>query len=205
MKKLKLIIADNHAMFRDSMELVLNYQSDIEVIDSVPNGKLLLQSIKRNPPNVVLLDIEMPEMNGYEALKAISQNYSYIKVIVVSLHSEKSVMLDLISKGAHGFVPKHFDTEYLMTAIRTVSRNGYYISKETDQKADSSVKKESILSGRETEILNLLLDGKTLKEIGHCLCIKETTVKFHKNNIHIKTNTKGNAQLVKFAIENNLI
>lgn len=206
MQKLKVIIADDHAMYRQGLSSVLKEDKNLDVIAEAENGKVLLDYLTKIIPDVIILDLDMPVMNGYETLEIISQKYPYIRVIINSIYQEKTIMLDLISKGAHGFVPKCFEVIDLIKAIKIANEDGYYISKSNGRHQKSVLPgTKPILTAREKEILKLLIAGKKSKEIAALLKIELSTVNYHKENIYVKTNTDGIAQLVCYSLDHDLV
>ena len=214
MNLIKIAIAEDHHLVRQGMVALLNEDPNIDIIFDVENGKLLLEKLPSNVPDIILLDIEMPVMNGKEALIEIRKTYPAINVIIISAHYEDAYITEFIIKGAKGFLPKNCDIEKVVEAIYAVNTQGYYFdSKVSKSLVAKLVKSEQIapvfnstpLSDREIEILKLTCEERTNKEISDLLNISKRTVEGHRKKILEKTNSKNIAGLVMYAIKHNII
>lgn len=210
--KIKIAIVDDHELFRKALiSLLANYKS-ISIIQEASNGKELLKSLDSKKTNIVLLDIDMPEMNGIETYKVIRKKYPSIKVIILSMHQENSFMADLIIKGVNGFVTKGSSINTLMETINGVNENGFYFKQNinaeivkalnTNEKVEEGIE---LLTAREVEILKLICKGDSHKQIASKLFITPRTVDFHKANLYKKTETNCTANLFEYAMKKGLI
>lgn len=213
-EKVSIIIADDHNLVRQSISVALETQKGFKVVGQAENGKVLLELVRLHKPDVVILDLEMPVMNGWEALDEIREHFPSCKVVILSMHFEGLLIRDLVVRGARGFLPKSSDFETLINAIYEVNHLGYFFSK----KISSSIVQELLMSKvidpsfrqfnlNEGEIDTLLMicDDKTTKEIAMKLEVSDRTVERHKTSLYRKTNAKTTAGLVLFALKNNLI
>lgn len=212
--QIKIIIADDHNLVRQSIAIAIGVDDSLCVSAQADNGRQLLELMSVTEPDVVLLDLEMPVMNGWDALDHIKSNYPKCKVIVLSMHFENLFIRDLVARGAHGFLPKHSDFETLISAIHDVIELGYYFS-ETVSKAivkellvSNAIDprfKDIRLSDKERETLLLVCDDKLTKEIASILDVSERTVERYKASLYEKTRAKTSAGLVLYALKNHII
>jgi two-component system nitrate/nitrite response regulator NarL len=208
----KIIVAENHMLTRKAYMSLLKDLGYTSVVGEAANGKELLELLDATTPDIILLDIEMPVMNGKDALKAIKQRFPELKVIMLSFHTEETLMIEYIKLGASAFLTKDCSPEILEETIKLVRNEGFCYSKSiskalvnelTGKNGGASV--ENKLTQRETQIVILVCEGKTNKEIARRLNIVVKTVDFHKANIYKKTNTYTAAGLYNFALKKNLI
>jgi DNA-binding NarL/FixJ family response regulator len=210
--KIKIAIADDHELFRKALiSLLANYPS-VSITQEASNGKELLKSLDPKKTNIVLLDIDMPEMNGIETYKIIRKKYPSIKVIILSMHQENSFMADLIIRGVNGFVTKGSSIDTLMETINGVNEKGFYFKQNINSeivkalnKNEKAEKEIELLTTREIEILKLICKGDSHKQIAGKLFITTRTVDFHKANLYKKTNTNCPANLYEYAVKKGLI
>jgi len=213
---IKVAVVDDHHIFRSGVVALLSDYKDMEVVLQASNGMDLLNQLrsKRHTPHVVLLDIEMPEMNGIETTLLLKKEFPKTKIIILTMHNEEEFIFDLMSKGANGFLPKDKSVDAVIDAIYAVMQKGYYYNDQITQaiiKGNSgSLKAPQLLSkaaltDREIEIVKLICEQKTNKEIGEILFISARTVDHHKNNIFTKIGTKTTIGIVMFAMQTRLI
>lgn len=213
-EKIKILIADDHTLVRQSIAMALEYDRAFVVIGQAENGKIVLDLVKKNVPDVILLDLDMPVMNGWETMDLLKKNYPKIKVVIVSMHFEGLLIKDLVNRGACGFLPKNSDFETLINAIHDVNEVGYFFSK----KISTAIVKELVMSNsiqptfsnvklteKELEILLMICHDKLMKEIADELGLSERSVERHKAELYKKTNSKTYAGLALFAVKNNLL
>lgn len=212
MKKIKVFLVDDHKLFRNGLSLLLEGEKDIVVNGEAENGKQFCEAILKEVPDVVLMDIEMPEMDGFETTELTCNKYPELKVIALTMFGEEQYYLKMIEAGAKGFLLKNSDIEEVIKAIKTVYEGGTYFSQEilyNMVKNIKEVRKDAgppvQLSVREQEILDLICKGLSNTEIASELNISKRTVEKHRSNILIKTQTYNTASLVMFAVENRLI
>jgi DNA-binding NarL/FixJ family response regulator len=212
MKKIKVFLVDDHKLFRNGLTLLMENEKEIVVTGEAENGKQFCEYLDQEQPDVVLMDIEMPVMDGFEATEKACWKYPDLKVITLTMFGEEHYYLKMIEAGAKGFLLKNSDIDEVITAIKTVHDGGTYFSQEilyNMVKNIQEVRKETEtpvkLSGRENEILKLICTGYSNTEIASELNISRRTVEKHRSNILNKTNTHNTASLVLYAVENKLI
>lgn len=208
----KVIIVDDHEIFRNGLKMVLNRLKYLNVIAEANNGKEFLDILEKEKPDVVLLDIEMPVMNGIEAARQALKKYPDLKIIALTMFNEDDYVQSMIDTGVKGFLLKNINKEALDKAILTVINGGNYYSEELfnffTKQLSKDTKKETVevdLTRREKEVLQLLCEGLSNKEIADMLFISERTVVGHKTNLLAKTECKNSMSLMSFAIKNKLV
>ncbi|MDG1728741.1 MAG: response regulator transcription factor [Algibacter sp.] len=210
MNKIKLVIADDHDLFRKGLSELLKKHDDIKIVKSVADGSEFMKFITSElEADIVLLDITMPNMDGFQVLKEMKTLNSNIKPIVISMHSDGNYIAKCAKDGAYGYLLKNTDEDELTLAIRTVHRGKKYFSAEISEKminfmSTQSVS-ENILSNKETEVLGLISEGLTIKEIAAKLFVSSRTIETHRANILKKLEVKNTAELIKKAAKINLI
>lgn len=214
MKRIRIIIADDHALIRKAFISLIKDMRHVDVINEAANGKELLQLLRTQTPDIVLLNYKMPLMDGREALQIIKTKYPEVKVIMMSSHDNQDIIIDLITKGANGFVSKSSTPEMLFNTVLRVQNEGHYFEARISQMMVRGIvneknKRERIdknsLSDREISVLKEICNGSTNKGISERLYISTSTVDFHKSNIYKKTNSKNVVDLVKYAFRNGII
>ena len=207
-------MAEDHLLFRQGVIALLKEYEEINILFDVGNGKELLDILKTSKPDIVLLDIEMPVMNGKEALAKIQEKYPNVKVIMISMHYDDAYITEYIINGAVGFLPKNCDIEKIVDAIYAVYEQGYYFDSKISKSLVVKLMKankvnptitEFILSEREIEVLKLTCLEKTNQEMSEELFISKRTVEGHRKSILKKTNAKNVVGLVMYAIKHKII
>lgn len=204
MDKIKIAIVDDHQLFRDGIYSLLSSNEHFAVIISADNGLAFFQELaKDNLPDVILLDLTMPEMDGFEVLKKLRKDYKTIKAIALSMHDDGNYIMKCARSGAYGYLLKNTDPEELVEAINQVYAGKKYFNKAISDRMinimaieGSTTKK---LSARETEILSLISKGHTTKEIASQLYLSTRTVETHRVNMMKKLAVKNVAELIKKA------
>ncbi|MEO6303867.1 MAG: response regulator transcription factor [Bacteroidia bacterium] len=208
---IKIIITDDHKLFADAITKTLQCETNLFVIGTAYNGEELLDLLPHKTPDIILLDVEMPVMDGRKTLDIIQKRFPSVKVIIISMHFSETLMKEFIDKGASGFVPKGEGIEILVQAINLVHETGdcfklsETITSAIDNRSKNFLQKHYNLSKRELEVLRLICMGKLNKEVSAILNIVERTVEFHKKNIHVKTGLLTQAELVLFAAKHELL
>lgn len=210
-KIIKVGLVDDQQLFRAGINSLLKEFDNIQVILEASNGKELFDQLKRQKPHVVLLDIEMPEMNGVETTLQLKEKYPEIKIVILTMHDEDEFIFDLITKGAHGFLPKDKSVEEVVDAIYAVMEKGkYYNEGMMDIMVNGSkglVKqlKLASLTDKEIEIIQMICKQKTNKEIGEIMGLSMRTIENHRATILVKTDTKNVAGIVMYALKHRII
>jgi DNA-binding NarL/FixJ family response regulator len=211
MEKIKIIITDDHQLFRNGLKILLNAFQEFEVAGEASNGEEFLRLLKSTPADVVLMDINMPEMDGIEATRKGLKINPGIDIIALSMYGEEEYYYKMVDAGAKGFLLKDSDISEVKEAIMTVKRGGSYFSQELLYHVIQKIKhrenesKSANLSKREKEILMKICEGLSNQEIAETLFISKRTVDKHRANLLGKTNSKNTASLILFAIRNKLI
>lgn len=212
--KVKIAVVDDHLLFRNGIVSLLKEYEFIDIVFQASNGLELLELVEDNRPDVVLLDIQMPGMDGIAATVKMKELYPEIRVIILTMHNEDEYIFDLMTKGANGFVPKNKSLDVLVEAIQSVSEKGYYYNDHITSVLLNSAGEHlrppgsgnpSELTGREREIVRLICAQKTIREIADILEISPRTVDTHKNNIFVKTGAKNIIGVALYAVQNKLI
>jgi two-component system, NarL family, response regulator NreC len=211
--KIKVILADDHSIVRDGIKAVVDKKGDnIQIIGEAANGNEVLSIAAVKPADVYVLDISMPELNGLETASRLLAQNPQAKVIMLSMHDDRTFVERALRCGAKGYILKETATEEIVTGIREVHMGRYYLTpKISSYLVEDFLGKEqekeaaSVLSSRERGILQLLAEGSTSKEIADRLALSLHTVHVHKNNIMKKLNIHRQAELVKFALKEGII
>ncbi|RLD52349.1 MAG: DNA-binding response regulator [Bacteroidetes bacterium] len=215
MKEIRLLVVDDHQIIIDGLKSLLEDEADFKLVGEANNGREALDVLKLLDVDIVLMDIDMPVMNGIEATKQIIKDFPNVKVVILSMHKEGGLIKNLIAIGAHGFLLKNSDQNELIGAIRKVASGDRYFSPDVTMSllsktsinttAFDSMETLSQLTERETEILKLIAEGYSNKEIGEKLFISHRTVDTHRTNLMKKLDVNNIAGLIKFAIQNGLV
>jgi len=215
MANIRVLIADDHSLMRKGLKQILELEDDIEVVGQAVDGKDAVEKALRLLPDVILMDINMPVLNGMQAIKELKENKCESKIIVLTIHEDKEYLLEAIKMGAAGYVLKDAEADHLIEAIRDVNKGQSYIQpnltteliKDFDKMSYQSVKKqfdESNLTQREIEVLLLISEGLNNREIADQLFISEKTVKNHVSNIFRKIDVCDRTQAAIYAYKNHL-
>jgi len=211
--KIAIMIVDDHEIFRSGLKTVINKIKNTRVIAEASNGRDFLSLLETVTPDIVLLDIEMPVMNGVEATKNAIAKYPDLKIVALTMFNNKEYLESMLEAGAKGFLLKNINSEDLERAIETVMKGNNYYSEELwnyfTQKFIREDKPSNTsgltLTKREVEIIKLILEGYSNKDIADNLFISERTVIGHKSNLLSKTNCKSTVQLLAYVIKNKLV
>jgi len=218
MSKIKVLLVDDHQIVRDGIFALLIKERDIEIVGEASNGDELFEKLKFIKPDIIILDISLPKMSGIEIAGILKKDYPDLRIIVFSSYTDEETIFKSIRAGAKGFLPKDSMREDLVEAIKKVYKGFEYLSekipntilmdyikKSGSQEDKYNNTKLGNLTKREREILKLIADGMSYKEVAAELFISVRTVETHKNNILQKLELKSTIDLVKFAIKNDLI
>ncbi len=210
-QKLNIIIVDDHEFFRSGLKMVINRLKYARVIGEATNGREFLELLRHKEPDIVLIDIQMPLMNGIEATRLALEEFPDLKIVALTMFDDEEYVQSMIDAGAKGFLLKNITREVLDQALLAIQDGKNYYSPElweffakkvvSEPKQDDDVQ----LTRREREILRLICDGLSNKEIADRLFISERTVIGHKSNLLAKTNTKSSVGLLSYAIKNRLV
>jgi two-component system response regulator NreC len=210
---IRIILADDHKIVRQGLRILLEAEPDMEVIAEADNGRKVLKQAQELVPDVIIMDLSMPELNGIEATRQILSGAPEVKVVALSMHSDSLFVLNMIKAGASGYLLKDCALEELVKAIRTVVSHKTYLSPGISdivirdfvtgwQTTSSSA--FSVLSAREREVLQLMAEGKTTNQIADGLCVSVKTVEAHRKQVMTKLGIHSVAELTKYAIRQGL-
>ena len=212
MEKINVMIADDHNLIREGLKQLLEFDGTIKVVEEVSNGIECLEKLNTCNPDVLLLDINMPEMNGIEVLKKMKADGTQIKVLILTVHNEMDYLMKAVDIGVDGYILKDSESAELKKAIRAVKDGENYIQPSlipalNSQLVNRDFDKDMIssLTNRELEVLVQVANGMFNKEIATNLNISERTVKNHISNIFKKIDVSDRTQAAVFAIKNNII
>lgn len=198
-----VLIADHHPITREGITSLLSSNEDLEVIGQVTTGNELFRFLKHQIPDLLIMEIDLPQINGITALRTLKAEYPGLKILVLSYHPEEMYALSAIKSGASGYISKTVSTEILKMAILQVIRGGIYLNKDITERLNSGIFKNNSLiskfkklSTREAEVLNLLSTGKRNKDIAEALTINEKTVSTYKTRLLKKLKVDNVADLI---------
>lgn len=213
MKRIQVLLVDDHALFRKGLAGLLKNEEAFEVVGEAGDGVEALEKARQLKPDIILMDISMPQMDGIEATRKIREVLPSTKVVILTILEEDERLFDAIKAGANGYVLKKVQPDYLLETLCAVARGEAAISgmmaakileEFAGQSRKSSKETHDVLSAREKEVLQLLTKGMTNKEISATLDITDNTVKNHLKNILAKLHVENRVQAAKFALEHGL-
>ena len=210
---IRILIVDDHAIVRAGIRLLLQQHADFQVVGEAADGQEALQLVQQLEPDVVLMDIGMPGMDGLAATRAISQNYPQVHILTLTQHENREYVLPMLRAGAKGYVLKRAPDDTLARAIRIVAAGGTFLDPRIADVVADDIRQRSArpadpldtLTEREREVLQLLASGKTYQEVAEALFISVKTVDFHRANLMRKLNLSNRAELIQFAIRRGLV
>ncbi|WP_312857791.1 response regulator transcription factor [Bacillus haikouensis] len=215
-----MVIIDDHQLFREGVKRILEFEPSFNVVAEGDDGSEAVNLIESHEPDVVLMDINMPEINGVEATRELMNKYPQTKVIILSIHDDENYVNHALKTGALGYLLKEMDSEALVDAVKVVAEGGSYVHPKVTHNLVAEYKRLAnaqntggfqqsevrrplhLLTRRECEVLQMLADGKSNRGIGEALYISEKTVKNHVSNILQKMNVNDRTQAVVTAIKN---
>ncbi len=214
MPKIRVLVVDDHTLLRDGITALLDLVPDIEVVGEAGNGKEALERVRELRPDVVLMDIEMPVMDGLEAARRMHQRYPASKVLILSQYDDASHVLDAVEAGVQGFVDKTGASVELAAGIRSVHRGDSYLSPTAARRLVGEFQRAEHprsddpydrLTSREKDVLKLIAEGKTTQQIADVLVISRKTVEGHRTNLMAKLGVHDRIELVKYAVRKGII
>jgi two-component system response regulator NreC len=215
MAKIRILVADDHTVIRRGIVGLLNTQPDMEVIDEAGTGREAVAKTEATSPDVVLLDVAMPELNGLGATRTIKGQWPNVQVLILTMHDREDYLFEALRAGASGYVLKGADTEDLLTAVRSVARGEVYLYPQVARglvsdylrrvQSGEDVASFDGLTDREREILQLIAEGRTAAQIAEDLHISPHTVQSHRDNIMTKLDLHNRAALIRYAIRRGLV
>ncbi|WNF36622.1 response regulator transcription factor [Bacillaceae bacterium IKA-2] len=222
-KVIKIVIIDDHQLFREGVKRILAMEKDFDVVAEGDDGSMAMELVEQHNPDVILMDINMPKLNGVEATRQLIEKYPDVKVLILSIHDDETYVTHVLKTGASGYLLKEMDADSLVEAVKVVADGGAYIHPKvthnlinefrrlaTEQGPEAEIgfreveyqRPLHILTRRECEVIQLMTDGKSNRSIGEALFISEKTVKNHVSNILQKLSVKDRTQAVVEGIKN---
>ena len=215
--KISIMIVDDHPLFREGLKTIISRDSRYEIVDEAGSGQTAIDKAKKNKPDLMMVDLSLPDMSGIELTRNILARLPQIKIIIVTMHSKVDYIAEAFQAGATGFVVKESAAEGLLKGIETVLNGGHFLDSAVSTQVVETLKKlpgketqindahYGTLTAREQEVLRQLAEGRSPKEIAEKLFISVRTVESHKKNILEKLHLDNTIDLVKFAIQEGLI
>lgn len=206
--KIKVLLVDDHQLFNDGLKSLLSSEPHLEIVGQVFNGKEVIFAVQKYSPDVVFLDINLPNANGIDLAKIIVKDFLSTKVILLTMYEDQQMLKDAKKVGVHGYILKNSSPNELLAGIRAVTAGQVYFDEKINKKIvqpekDKFAKKYS-LSDREIAIIRLVIEGKNSQEIAESLFLSYLTIKTHRRNIHFKLGTSTTPELIKFATDNGI-
>ena len=210
MSRIRILLADDHAVVRQGFKMILGAQSDMEIVGEAGNGREAVDLAGQLKPDVVVMDVAMPELNGIEATRRLAESVPHARVVALSMHKDSVYVREVLRAGARGYLLKDSGAADLVSAVRAVARGEGYLSPAVSDAVLDDYRKHVTdpidrLSSREREVLQMLAEGKTNKEIAAVLNLSVYTVDAHRGRIMEKLNLHSINELVRFAVRNGLI
>jgi two-component system, NarL family, response regulator NreC len=209
-KRTRVLLADDHSVVRGGFRRILDAQQDMEVVGEVSNGREAVEQATLLQPDVIIMDVTMPELNGIEATRRIAESVPRARVLALSMHRDSVYVREILRAGARGYILKDSSEADLVSAVRAVAQGEGYLSPAVSDAVLSDYRKHvtnpiDLLTSREREVLQLVAEGKTNKEIAAGLNLSVYTVEAHRGKIMEKLNLHSVSEIVRFAIRNGLI
>jgi len=210
MKRIRILLADDHAVVRQVFKMILAEQPDMEISGEAANGREAVELAEKIKPDVVVMDVAMPELNGIEATRRLAASLPHTRVLALSMHKDSVYVREILRAGARGYLLKDSPAQDMLAAVRAVAGGEGYISPAVSSAVLDDYRKHvtnpiDLLTSREREVLQMLAEGKTNKEIATVLKLSVYTVDAHRGRIMEKLNVHSINELVRFAVRNGLI
>jgi two-component system response regulator NreC len=210
MKPIRILLADDHAVVRQGFKMILSAQSDMEIVGEAGNGREAVSLAEQLRPDVVVMDVAMPELNGIEATRRLGESVPHTRVVALSMHKDNVYVREILRAGARGYLLKDSPAGDLVAAVRAVASGEGYLSPAVSNAVLDDYRRHvtnpiDLLTSREREVLQMLSEGKTNKEIAGVLNLSVYTVDAHRGRIMEKLNLHSINELVRFAVRNGLI
>jgi len=210
MKRIRILLVDDHAVVRQGFRMILSAQSDLEIVGEAGNGREAVELAATLRPDVVVMDVAMPELNGIEATRRLTADNPHIRVVALSMHKDSVYVREILRAGARGYLLKDSVADDLVAAVRAVAAGEGYLSPAISNAVLDDYRKHvtnpiDLLTSREREVLQMLAEGQANKEIAVTLNLSVYTVDAHRGRIMEKLNVHSINELVRFAVRNGLI
>lgn len=207
---IRILLADDHALVRQGFRMILDAQSDMEVLGEAANGREAIELGEKLQPDVVVMDVAMPELNGIEATRRLIASSPRTRVLALSMHKDSAYVREILRAGARGYLLKDSNEADLLAAVRAVAKGEGYLSPGVSDAVLTDYRRHvtdplDLLTSREREVLQLIAEGKTNKEIATSLTLSVYTVEAHRGRVMEKLNLHSTGELVRFALRSGLI
>jgi DNA-binding NarL/FixJ family response regulator len=206
--KIKILLIDDHHLFNDGLKSLLSTEQDIEIVGQVYEAKNVLHEIQRLSPDLLFLDINLPDKNGIELAGEILKNFSSVKIILLTMYSDSQIYKEALKTGVHGYILKNSSKQDLLAGIQVVMSGKTYFDSKLNEKIEEvpndDLAKKFALTAREREIIGLVKAGLDSYQIAEKTFLSYHTIKTHRRNIHFKLGTSTTSELIKFANENGI-
>ena len=209
-EKIRILLADDHAVVRQGFKMILAAQADMEIVGEAGNGREAVSLAETLNPDVIVMDVAMPELNGIEATRRLGDSSPRTRVLALSMHKDSVYVREILRAGARGYLLKDSGDADLINAVRVIAKGEGYISPAVSDAVLTDYRKHvtdplDLLTSREREVLQHIAEGKTNKEIATALNLSVYTVEAHRGRIMEKLNLHSTGELVRFALRNGLI
>ena len=207
---IRILLADDHALVRQGFRMILESQPDMQIVGQAGNGREAVELAEKAHPDVVIMDVAMPDLNGIEATRRLAQSLPRTRVLALSMHKDSVYVREILRAGARGYLLKDCGDADLLAAVRAVAKGEGFISPGVSDAVLSDYRRHvtdplDLLTSREREVLQMIAEGKTNKEIATSLNLSVYTVEAHRGRIMEKLNLHSTGELVRFALRNGLI
>ena len=208
-RKIRVLLADDHTILRKGVRMLIDSQQDMEVVGEAKTGREAVEEVKALKPDIVVMDVSMPDLNGIEATRQICDEVSPTKIVALSMHRDSVYVREILRAGARGYLLKESEDDDLLKAIRSVYRGEAFLSPAISDAVLSDYRRHvsnpiDLLTSREREVLAMIADGKTNKEIANVLNLSVYTVESHRGSVMEKLNLHNTGDIIRFAIRNGL-
>ena len=208
-KKIRILLADDHTILRKGVRMLIDSQPDMEVVSEAKTGREAVEQARKLKPDIVIMDVSMPELNGIDATRQICDELPHTKVVALSMHKDSVYVREILRAGARGYLLKDDEDDDLLKAIRVVYRGEAFLSPAISDAVLTDYRRHvsnpvDLLTSREREILTLIAEGKTNKEIANALGLSVYTVESHRGSVMEKLNLHNTGDIVRFALRNGL-
>ncbi|MBV8846035.1 MAG: response regulator transcription factor [Bryobacterales bacterium] len=207
---IRILLADDHALVRQGFRMILEAQADMEIVGQAGNGREAVELSAKLHPDLVIMDVAMPDLNGIEATRRIMETSPRTRILALSMHKDSVYVREVLRAGARGYLLKDSGDADLVAAVRAVAKGEGYLSPSVSESVLSDYRRHvtdplDLLSSREREVLQMIAEGKTNKEIATSLNLSVYTVEAHRGRIMEKLNLHSTSELVRFALRSGLI
>ena len=207
---IRILLADDHSLVRQGFSMILGAESEMEVVGQAGNGREAVEMAEKLQPDLVIMDVTMPELNGIEATRRLAASLPRTRVLALSMHKDSAYVREILRAGARGYLLKDSGDADLLLAVRAVAKGEGYISPAVSEAVLSDYRRHvtnplDLLTSREREVLQMIAEGKTNKEIATVLTLSVYTVEAHRGRVMEKLNLHSAGELVRFALRSGLI